>query len=277
MLYAFGSRACFMMPERMAKTPASEQIKESVGSGPFRFLTERMGVRRQSSLGEIRQLCPPPGTAAVFLRRQGGEFRSCRMDRPARSSHCRGALQTGEVDWVEVPLIDLLPMLKRADGVEVKIFDSFWLARVLAFNHLYPPFDNPKLLRALLPAVDQKAYVQAIVGEQTDLGRIRWVSSPMAHRWRTRRARRCFPARATSPWRKAGGRIRLQGRADPADVADGSADYRAIDAGDAQPVPGPRAECRASRRWIRLAVSRRANTAPPDKGGWNSFCSCGAG
>jgi peptide/nickel transport system substrate-binding protein len=27
-----------MMPERMAKTPASEQVKETIGSGPFRFL-----------------------------------------------------------------------------------------------------------------------------------------------------------------------------------------------------------------------------------------------
>ena len=37
MLFGLGSRPCFMMPERMAKTPASVQIKESIGSGPFRF------------------------------------------------------------------------------------------------------------------------------------------------------------------------------------------------------------------------------------------------
>ena len=38
MLYGLGARSCFMMPERMAKTPASEQVKETIGSGPFRFL-----------------------------------------------------------------------------------------------------------------------------------------------------------------------------------------------------------------------------------------------
>src|SRR6185312_17302592 len=42
----------------------------------------------------------------------------------------------------------------------------------LAFNHLYPPFDNVKLRRALLPAVDQKAFVQSMIGEQADLGRV---------------------------------------------------------------------------------------------------------
>ena len=40
MLYALGARNCFMMPERMAKTPSSEQIKEYVGSGPYRFLKD---------------------------------------------------------------------------------------------------------------------------------------------------------------------------------------------------------------------------------------------
>src|SRR6201996_4671198 len=37
MTYALGATNCFMMPERMAKTPASEQIKEYIGSGPFIF------------------------------------------------------------------------------------------------------------------------------------------------------------------------------------------------------------------------------------------------
>jgi peptide/nickel transport system substrate-binding protein len=40
MLYGLGARNCFMMPERMATTPSSEQIKEAVGSGPFRFLPD---------------------------------------------------------------------------------------------------------------------------------------------------------------------------------------------------------------------------------------------
>ena len=38
LLYAFGARNCFVMPERVARTPASEQIKEAIGSGPYRFM-----------------------------------------------------------------------------------------------------------------------------------------------------------------------------------------------------------------------------------------------
>ena len=46
MLYGLGARSCFMMPERMAKTPGSEQVKETVGSGPFPLPPRRMDLRR---------------------------------------------------------------------------------------------------------------------------------------------------------------------------------------------------------------------------------------
>jgi len=62
-------------------------------------------------------------------------------------------------------------MLKNSPGVEVKVFDPFGWLMIIAFNHLYPPFDNPRLLRALLPAVDQSEFIQAVVGDQSDLGR----------------------------------------------------------------------------------------------------------
>ena len=49
MTYALGSQGCFIMPERMAKTPASEQIKEFIGSGPFIFKrTNGRPARRRS-------------------------------------------------------------------------------------------------------------------------------------------------------------------------------------------------------------------------------------
>ena len=40
MAYALGANGCFIMPERIAKTDAFTQIKEYVGSGPFKFLRD---------------------------------------------------------------------------------------------------------------------------------------------------------------------------------------------------------------------------------------------
>ncbi len=61
-------------------------------------------------------------------------------------------------------------MLRKSPGCEVARYDPLGSLAIIAFNHLYPPFDNPKLLRALLPAIDQREYVTAWVGEQQDLG-----------------------------------------------------------------------------------------------------------
>ncbi len=35
--YALGATSCFMMPERIASVPGTTQIKEFIGSGPYRF------------------------------------------------------------------------------------------------------------------------------------------------------------------------------------------------------------------------------------------------
>ena len=135
------------------------------------------------------------------------------------------ALQQKEVDWVEQPLIDLTPMLRKSPGVKVEVFDKFGALMVIAFNFYHPPFDNVKLRRAVLSAVNQQDYV--------DCGGRRAV------RPRPRRRRR-VPARlALCQHRGNGGAhrsarprqveahsrgIRLQGRTDRADGAVRSAD-----------------------------------------------------
>ena len=49
--------------------------------------------------------------------------------------------------------------------------DNVGAIAMVALNHIHPPFNNPKLLRALLPAVDQQAFMQAAYGEEQDLYR----------------------------------------------------------------------------------------------------------
>ena len=100
MTYALGSQGCFVMPERMAKTPASEQIKEFIGSGPFIFKRDEWVVRLEGGLCEEPELRAAAGKARVLLGRQGGEFRagrmvSCSRTRPPRPRPCRPARSIG--------------------------------------------------------------------------------------------------------------------------------------------------------------------------------------
>ena len=90
------------------------------------------------------------------------------MPDPATAS---AALQRGEVDWWENPLFDLLPLLKKSPGIKIEVLDPLGALGVIAVNHTQPPFDNPKLLQAMLPAINQQDYMDAVLGEQQELGR----------------------------------------------------------------------------------------------------------
>ena len=269
MLFALGSRPCFIMPERLAKTPASEQIKETIGSGPFRFVPSEWVSGASAVWTKNNKYHPrqePPSTLA------GGKV--AHIDRvewvvQPDAATAASALRTGEVDWVEWPLTDLLPMLRKAAGVTVKAINWPHLC-VLAFNHLYPPFDNQKLLRALLPAVDQKAFIQAIVGDQMELARL-----PAG-----------FFTEGTPMANNAG----LEVLSGPRDLA--LAKKLVAESGyKGEPIlmmsptdSAPFAQLAQMGRGLFLELglnvefkemdfgslmARRVNTAPPDKGGWN--------
>ena len=171
MLYCLGARSCFIMPERLAKTPASDEIKEIVGSGPFRFLRGEWDMATHAAYAKFEKYVPRPEQPDYF---SGGKV--VHFDRvewivePDRGTAV-AALQSAEVDWVEAPLIDLLSTIREAPGCDVALFDRLGALAFISFNHLYPPFNNAKLLRALLPAIDQKEYVTAWVGEHKELGK----------------------------------------------------------------------------------------------------------
>ena len=172
MLYGFGARSCFMMPERMAKTPASEQVKETIGSGPFRFLPGEWVSGAHAGYSRFDGYVPRQEPPSFYAGGKVAHFERVEWIVQPDSATAAAALQKGEVDWVEQPLIDLCPMLRTSPDVVVAVNDPFGWQPIIALNHLTTPFDNPKLRRALLPALDQKAFITAVIGEQAELGRV---------------------------------------------------------------------------------------------------------
>jgi peptide/nickel transport system substrate-binding protein len=74
------------------------------------------------------------------------------------------ALQAGSVDWIEQPLIDLLPVLRRSRDVAVEVQDPSGMLGHLRFNHLHPPFNNHAVRRLVLAAVGQADCMTAVAG-----------------------------------------------------------------------------------------------------------------
>lgn len=183
MLYAL-SQGCYIMPERMAKTPASQAVKEFVGSGPFVFHEREWvsGVRSvYTRFDKYQPRQEPPSNTAG-----GKNVNFERVEWVIQPDPGTGAsaLMAGEVDWLDQPLFDHLPMLARNPGVVLSEADPFGLIGGLFLNHQQPPFNNPKLRQALLPAIDQREFVAAVLGEQVAYAKIPvgyfTVGSPLA-------------------------------------------------------------------------------------------------
>jgi peptide/nickel transport system substrate-binding protein len=159
------SNVPFIMPERIAKTDASTNITEAIGSGPFKFVKEEWVPGSKVVYVKNTDYVPrkePPSWAA------GGKV--VKVDRVEwiyipDSATAAAALNAGEVDWWEQFPPDLIPVLAKNKDVKVENIDPLGSMSVLRFNFLYPPFNNPKMREALLYVIDQNDYVLGIAGD----------------------------------------------------------------------------------------------------------------
>ena len=156
---------CAMMPERLALTDPFQQITEMVGSGPFRFKADE---RVSGARGVYERFADDRPRAGGSLGWTDGP-KVAQFDRVEwvvipDDGTAAAALQSGEVDWWELPPADLVPALKRNGKIRVEIKDPTGVIGFLRFNCLLPPFDNPAIRRALVGAVDQADYMTAIAG-----------------------------------------------------------------------------------------------------------------
>jgi peptide/nickel transport system substrate-binding protein len=159
------------MPERVAKTDPFKVIDDFTGSGPFRFVRDEWVTGSRVVYARNDSYVPAAGKPDFSAGAKIVNVDRVEWIIIPDAATAAAALQSGEVDWVEQPLIDLVPMLQRNRDVVVRKFDPFGVVGVVVFNHLHPPFDNPKLRQALLPALDQSAYMAAVMGDQPDFFR----------------------------------------------------------------------------------------------------------
>ncbi len=160
-----GTPCCFIMPARIAATDPFRQINEYVGSGPMRFVRDEW----------------VPGARAVFEKSPGYIPRQERASWLAGGKHivsdriewvtiadqatAAAALQNGEVDWLQWPLPDIIPALRKNRNVMVDIADPMGEIGTFRMNHLHPPFNDVRARRAILMAMSQEDYMRACVGD----------------------------------------------------------------------------------------------------------------
>jgi peptide/nickel transport system substrate-binding protein len=151
-LVKVGAPVPFMMPERIAKTPGSEQVKDVIGSGPYKFRADLHEPGVKIVLDKFTDYKPrsePPNWAS------GGKI--AKLDRiemlgmPDAQTQV-SALIRGEVDYLERVPADLLPLLDAKSGARAEVVSKFGFQAIMRMNHLQPPFDNPKARQAIAKA-----------------------------------------------------------------------------------------------------------------------------
>jgi len=159
-----------IMPERLALTEPGQQVKEVIGSGPYRFvMRERipgaLAVYQRNPDYVPRSDGPPVGTAGPKI----ANFERVEWHTIPDPGTAAAALQSGEMDWWEQATADLLPLLRKNKDLTVDVIDTLGYYGVLRFNHLHPPFNNAAIRQALLGAFSQTDMMQAVAGEDRSM------------------------------------------------------------------------------------------------------------
>ncbi len=150
----------FIMPKAVAETPADQQIKSTVGSGPFVFKADeyRPGERIVflKNTKYVPRKEPASGTA-------GGKVVNVdRMEWVVQNDPqtAANALANGEVDMLEF----LPPEQFKALSDNPKIVLDTQVpsgSYALHLNRLVPPFNNTKIAQAAFMAINQEALMRA--------------------------------------------------------------------------------------------------------------------
>ncbi len=158
------SNVPFMMPKRVADTDPNTQIADFTGSGPFIFKKEEWKPGDKTVYVKNDKYKPRAEPASGLA---GGKIVNFdRIEWRAISDHQQSAnaLLAGEIDYVEQPPHDLIPLYKKDANVKLWDYNPLGNQYVFRPNHLQKPFDNPKVRQALWYAFNQKDFLDATIG-----------------------------------------------------------------------------------------------------------------
>jgi peptide/nickel transport system substrate-binding protein len=156
-----------IMPERLAATDPFKQIGEMVGSGPFSFKADEYVNGALSVYDRFAGYVPRDEASSLTAGAKRALIDRVEWRVIPEAATAASALRTGQIDWWEMPLPDLIPVLKRERDVVVAKLDPYGLWPVLRFNHLQGPTANRAVRQAILSAINPTEVMQALMGDDT--------------------------------------------------------------------------------------------------------------
>ena len=262
-----------IMPERLANTDPFKQVTEMVGSGPYRYVADERVVGSRVVYQRFEGYRPrEDGVTACTAGPKIAYFDRVEWNVIPDLATAAAAMQAGEADWWEQPSFDLLPLMRRAADLRLSVVEVTGNIGLMRLNHLFPPFDNAAIRRALLPALNQADFMQVIAGEET----ASWRADVGFFAPGTAMASQAGMAAVTDPRdpERARHDIRAAGYGGEPVVVMNPSDYPRISAlanvgADMLKRCGLNVDLQ-DMDWGTV-IQRRASKAPPAHGGWSVF------
>lgn len=263
----------FIMREKDANRPTTEQVTANIGSGPFKFNKDlfRPGA---SVVYDPNEKYVPRNEASDGLA--GGKI--VRVDRVvwdniADQQTALAGLQAGEIDFIRSPSFDLLPVVESDPALVPQVMDRAGNVNFIRMNFLQKPFDNVKARQAILHLVDQAAFMRAGYGNPKYFSTVKSIfgnDSPYSNDENTGWYKEGGdPEKARQLFKEAGYAGEKIVILDPTNVPEFHNMSQLLAA--ALRKIGVNAELAPS-DWNGLAT-RRMNKGPVESGGWNIFIS----
>jgi len=270
---------CFMMKKEIAETDPNTQITRHIGSGPYRFVESEYRPGSRIVYDRNPDYAPRSEPQSGMAGNKRSHLDRIIWDVIPDPQTAVAALMSGEIDYLTLPPIDVLPALQAAPGVKLEVFNTGGSVGVCRLNYLHPPFDDVRARRAAQLAISQEDVLRAAIGNAQyyrTCGSMFTCGSPMgvedgSDMLNAPMAQR--QARARELLREAGYDNR------PVVVLQ-TTDIHVLNQASlviAQSLRqiGMNVQLAAS-DWGGV-TTRRSNRNPPDRGGWNVFYTYGDG
>ncbi len=153
----------FILPERIARTPADQRITEIVGSGPFRFRPDLWRPGNVMVLDRFAGYVPREEAPDFLAGGKRVKIDSVALRVMPDQVTAATALIAGEIDYQQYVPFDMIDRLERARNVRLLSLGGLHQFQGnYRLNHAFAPFDDPEVRRVLWKLADQDGALQAI-------------------------------------------------------------------------------------------------------------------
>lgn len=155
----------FIMPARIAATPADTAITEHIGSGPFKFVPTEFQPGVGVSYVKNEDYVPRKEPASWMAGGKVVNVDKVRWLTMTDAQTAVNALMSGEIDYLEQVPVDLVPLFDGDDSVVLEKRDPLGYQTMGRLNFKHPPFDNPDIRRAAFLAMSQEPVLAALMAD----------------------------------------------------------------------------------------------------------------